>query len=194
MHAPTEVPSERRQHLVDTAVRLFYADGFHATGIDKILKEAGVAKMTLYKHFKTKEELILAALRRRDELWMNWFIAAVETRASAPAQRLLAIFDALQDWFDGRGPNPKFHGCAFINVAAEYADCDHPIHAVAAEHKRSVSAQILRWTTAAGAANPELLASQLLLLSEGAIVLRHVANDHSAAATARRTAEKLLFS
>jgi AcrR family transcriptional regulator len=194
MNNKSEISSERRQHLIDTALRLFYAEGFHATGIDKILKESGVAKMTLYKHFKTKEDLILAALRRRDELWMAWFTSAVETRATAPTQRLLAIFDALEDWFTGRGPNPKFHGCAFINVAAEYADCDHPIHAVAAEHKRNVSAQILRWTTAAGAANPQLLAAQLSLLTEGAITLRHVANDTTAADVARRTAEKLLFS
>ena len=80
----------RRDHLVDTALELFIRDGFHATGIDKILAESGVAKMTLYKHFKSKDELILSALRRRDERFRNWFMRAVESRAQAPRQRLLA--------------------------------------------------------------------------------------------------------
>lgn len=189
-----EIPSERRQHLLDTAVRLFYAEGFHATGIDKILKESGVAKMTMYKYFKTKDDLILAAVDRIFSLWSTWFVATVEQRAAAPAQRLLAIFDTLEDWFAGKGPGNCFHGCPLINVAAEYHEPHHPVHAAAAKHKLAVRSQILRWTTAAGASNPELLAAQLALLAEGAIVLRHVASDLTAAHTARLTAEKLLFS
>ncbi len=126
----------RRDHLVDTALELFIRDGFHATGIDKILAESGVAKMTLYKHFKSKDELILSALRRRDEHFRNWFMRAVESRAREPRQRLLAIFDALDEWFSGR----DFNGCMFINASAEFARPDDPIHvagqADAAKHAR----------------------------------------------------------
>ena len=85
----------RRDHLVDTALEMFCRDGFHATGIDKILAHAGVAKMTLYNHFRSKDELILAALRRRDEKFRNWFMRAVERLGKTPRNRLLAIFDAL---------------------------------------------------------------------------------------------------
>ena len=72
----------RRDHLVETAIRLFNRDGFHATGIDTILSEAGVAKMTLYKHFKSKDDLIVAALRRRDERWMTWFRGELKRRGT----------------------------------------------------------------------------------------------------------------
>lgn len=184
--------SERREHLVRTALELFYRDGFHATGIDAILAESGVAKMTLYKHFKTKEELILAALARRDELWMAWFVAAVESRASDARLRLLAIFDALNAWFLGTEAPGKFRGCAFINSAAEYADVSHPIHRLASEHKVKMQSQIAVWTRAAGVADAELLASQLTLLAEGAITLAHVTNNPNAAETARQIAERLL--
>ncbi len=126
--------SPRRDHLVDTALRLFYRDGFHATGIDKILAESGVAKMTLYKHFKSKDELILAAVRRRDEQIRNWLMRAAERRARAPRDRLLALFDALEEWFR----SDDFSGCMFINASAEFGRCDDPIHAAAAEHKRLV--------------------------------------------------------
>ena len=84
------MPSDRREHLLDTALSLFGTEGFHATGIDKILASAGVAKMTLYNHFRSKDELILAALRRRDERFRHWFVREVEHRAATPRDRLLA--------------------------------------------------------------------------------------------------------
>ena len=123
--------SIRRDHLVDTALNLFSRYGFHATGIDRILSESGVAKMTLYKHFKSKDELILAALRRRDELHRNWFMREVERLAAAPRDRLAALFTALETWFQ----SDEFSGCCFINATAEYSDKDDPIHAAAAAGK-----------------------------------------------------------
>ncbi len=178
----------RRDHLVDTALEMFCRDGFHATGIDKILAEAGVAKMTLYNHFRSKDELILAVLRRRDELFRNWFMRAIERRAESPRERLLAVFDALDEWFTGSG----FTGCMFINASAEYAAHDNPIHAAAAEHKRLVLAYIRGLAAAAGAKDSEALAQGLMLLSEGAIVMAHVAGQTDAARHARKVAEKLV--
>ena len=139
--------SPKRDHLVATALVLFNRDGFHATGIDKILAEAGVAKMTLYKHFKSKDELILAVLRRRDEEFRNWFIRAVEARAKTPRARLLVVFDAIAEWFDGR----DFSGCMFINASAEFAEADDPIHGAAAEHKRLILGYLREQAEAAGA-------------------------------------------
>ena len=124
--------STRRDHLVDTASRLFQRHGYHATGIDRILAEAGVAKMTLYNHFKSKDELILAALRRRDEQFRNAFMRNVERRAKDPRARLLACFDVLAEWFAESG----FSGCSFINAAGEFAAPDDPIHAACGENKR----------------------------------------------------------
>jgi len=178
----------RREQLIDTAVELFYRDGFHATGIDKILAQAGVAKMTLYKHFKSKDELILAALRRRDEQFRNWFMRAVEGRAADPRERLLAVFDALGEWF----ARPNFRGCMFVNASAEYCNCDDPINVAAAEHKRLVRNYVRGLAKDAAARDPDELADQLMLVIEGATAMAHTCAETGAAARARRTAEILL--
>ncbi len=180
--------SARREHLLDTALSLFRTDGFHATGIDKILAKAGVAKMTLYNHFRSKDELILAALRRRDESFRHWFIREVEHRATAPRDRLLALFDALGHWLAGDGGG----GCMFINAAAEYADCQHPIHAAAAEHKRLLTGYIRDLAEASGAADADRLARQLYILIEGAIVATQVCSRTDAAADAHDAAEAVI--
>ncbi len=172
--------ASRRDHLVNTALEMFCRDGFHATGIDKILAEAGVAKMTIYNHFRSKDELILAVLRRRDERFRHWFVRAVE--------RLLAIFDGLEEWF-GR---PDFTGCTFINAAAEYTAQHDPIHAFSAEHKRLVEGYVRELAQAAEAADPETLAGSLMLLIEGAIALAHVTGTSDWARHARAAAEVLI--
>ena len=180
--------SSPRDRLLDAALELFYRDGFHATGIDKILAESGVAKMTLYKHFRSKDELILAALRRRDEEFRNWIMRTVEKRAKSPRDRLLAVYDALEEWFGRRG----FHGCMFINAAAEYPDGRDPIHASCAEHKTLILGYLQGLAEAAGAGDPKELAEQLNLLSEGAIVMAHVCGDRTAARVAKKAARVLL--
>ncbi len=180
--------SHRREHLLDTALSLFRTDGFHATGIDKILATAGVAKMTLYNHFRSKDELILAALRRRDESFRNWFVRDVERRATKPRDRLLALFDALGHWLASDG----VAGCMFINAAAEYGDCDHPIHVVAAEHKRLLTGYVRDLAAAAGAIDADRLARQLYILIEGATVATQVCSRTDAARDARDAAELLV--
>ena len=181
--------TSRREHLVDTALELFYQDGFHATGIDKILAKAGVAKMTMYKHFKSKDELILAVLRRRDELFRNWFMREVERRAHTPSERLLALFDVYDDWLHDEGSS---HGCLFINATAEFAAQDDPIHVAAAETKRLVLTYVRNLAVAAGAQTPDGLAMQLVLLLEGATVTAQVTGNRETAREARKAAEILL--
>ncbi len=185
--------SAKREQLVDTALRLFYRDGYHATGIDKIIQEAGVARGTLYKHFKSKDDLILAVLRRRDEEFRAWFKTYVERAASAPQEKLLALFDGLAEWFDGKAfPGRAFHGCSFINASAEYSRLNDPIHRAAAEHKELMFEYTRDLATAAGYEEPDELARELLLLKEGAIVTAQVTGDFGAAARAKNIAKTLL--
>ena len=177
----------RRDLLVETAAKLFARHGFHATGIDRILAEAGVAKMTLYKHFRSKDELILAALRRRDEEFRNWFRRRVEARADTPRARLLAVFDVLAEWFE----QPDFAGCTFVTAAAEFHPAEDPIHAAAAEHKRLLLAFLRDLAGEAGARDPETLAQELGLLMEGATALAHVCGEKNLEAA--RHAARLLI-
>lgn len=176
----------RRDELVDTALRLFYTQGFHATGIDKILAEAGVAKMTLYKHFRSKDELIVAVLERRDEQFRDWLMAAMEKASPDPRYRLLAMFDALRDWFLGRAfEGLGFSGCAFINAASEFASHDHPAHRASSDHKQRIVDHLAHLSAEAGARNPRDLAEQLALLKEGAIVTAQVRGMAAAADIAK---------
>jgi AcrR family transcriptional regulator len=178
----------RRDHLVDTALNLFSHYGFHATGIDRILAEAGVAKMTLYRHFKSKDELILAALCLRDELYRKWFMGEIERLAASPQDRLLALFNALEIWFKSN----EFTGCCFNNAVAEFGDKNHPIHTAAAEHKRSVRDYIVNLTEAADATDPKVLADQLMMLMEGAIVSARVTGNAASARQAQSAAKVLI--
>ena len=182
------VASSKRDQLIDTALEIFNRDGFHATGVDKIIGEASVARMTLYKHFKSKDELILAVLRRRDEQFRNDFMRAVERLGKTPRDRLLAIYDVLGDWFAER----DFSGCMFINASAEFAPPDNPIHRAAGEHKTLMLRYITELAEAAGAPTPDELAASLMLLAEGAIVMAYVADDDKAAIRAKSAAEALI--
>src|SRR2546425_317876 len=100
---------DSRQRILDTAAELFYREGVQGVGVDRIAAESGLAKMTLYYHFKSKDELVVAWLRRRDEEWMSWLESAVERRDGT---RLLGVFDALREWFE----TPGFRGCAGAQV------------------------------------------------------------------------------
>lgn len=181
--------TSRREQLLETAVELFGQHGYHATGIDRIIAESGVAKMTLYKHFKSKDELILAALRRWDEQSRHWLISEVESRANEPGERLLALFDVLDEWFEQK----YFNGCMFINATAEYADQDDPIHAAAAEHKRLFRRYLREQAVAAGFVNADELTDQIVLLMEGAIVTAHVTGKQ-AGKSAKKAVQVLMAS
>ena len=185
-----DAASARREHLVETALRLFYEKGFHATGIDTILAESGVAKMTLYKYFKSKDDLILAALELRDRRWMGWFGEELKRRGKTPRQRLLAVFDILSDWFG----QDEFRGCLFLNAASEYSGLDAKIGDLAARHKRLIREELQRLAEEAGAGRPADVAEQLSLLVEGAIVMALVDKSPGWATTAKEAARVLIKS
>ena len=180
--------SAKRDRLIDTAIELFNRDGYRATGIDKILAESGVAKMTLYNHFGSKDELILAALKRRDARWRAWFGHALARRAESPRGRLLAVFDALEEWF----AQADFQGCMFMRAASEFCACDDPIHAASAEHQRLFLAELRDLAAAAGAQRPAKLAREILLLVMGAIVATQVNGPVDAGKAAKKAAEVLI--
>lgn len=171
-----------------TAWRLFYRDGLRVVGIDMILAEAGVAKMTLYNHFASKEELIIAILEKRDAEFRASLMARVESAGADSAARLLAVFDWLADWFAG----DDFKGCVFIRAVSEYPEPAHPIHQTAWRHKIAVKAFLADLCAGAGARDPAALAETLSLLIDGAIVTAHATQSTAPARSARAAATALL--
>jgi len=181
--------SSKREQLIETACRLFAKNGYHATGIDTILAEAGVAKKTLYTHFRTKDELILAALRKHDSEFRNNFMKSVEELVDTPEERLLAIFDVAKDWFSDN----KFYGCMFINAVGEYSEQNSAIREVCKEFKRLMRGYIKTLAEQAKLKDPEIIASELALLLEGSIVTAQVSEDNEKVAdTAKRIAKILI--
>lgn len=171
-------PKEGRARLVHAAIELVYSHGFQAVGIDQILAAAGVTKTTFYKHFESKDDLLIAAVRQRDQWEMQaWQIAVQKIAGDDPKQQLLAMFDVLDLWFNA----PDFRGCQFINAAAEFPNPHDPIHAVAAEHKRKTRDFFRDLASAAGAPHPESFADRYTALIEGTLVLRQVHGRDDAA-------------
>ncbi len=178
----------KRDELVQKALKAFYRNGFHATGMDMLVAETGISKTSMYKHFRTKEDLILAVLRLRDEHFRNWLYRRMEELADSPEQQLIAMFDALEEWFEESG----YRGCMFIKASSEYQDASHPIHQQSADHKRMLERHMTDLAEKAGLANPSALARQLLLLKEGAIVTAHLGHTDNPAQDAKAAALRLL--
>lgn len=187
-------PPSRRDELVDAALGLFLANGFHATGIAAILAAAGVNKMTLYHHFGSKEELVAAALELRDRRFRDWLFGRMVELAPGDARgQLLALFDALGEWFRGESAlDARFCGCAFIKAAGEYGDADDPAHRLAAAHKTQVLDGLAALCRQAGLADPDGTARRLALLKEGAITEAFVRGDVEAWRTAKAMAAGML--
>ncbi len=184
---PSDTPSAR-DRLIDTAMALFNRYGFHATGVDRIVAAAKVAKKTLYSHFPSKEDLILAALARKEAAFTEKFVPAVTANASDPRARLLALFEMAKGWYS----DPEFHGCIFVNAAAEYSEPGHPINACARRFKTQLRGFIRAQAKEGGAADPDRLADQVALLFEGATTVAQVSARPDAATTAKEIATTLI--
>lgn len=129
------VTPSARDRILETAQRLFYRHGIRAVGVDRIIAESGVAKMSFYRHFPSKKDLVVAFLERRHRFWMDWFTRRVRELAENRASPGLGIIaDALQEWFS----EPEFRGCAFINTVAELSEDSSEEHRIAADHKREL--------------------------------------------------------
>jgi AcrR family transcriptional regulator len=176
--------SPKREHLIATAFRLFYQDGYHAVGIDRILAEAKLAKMTLYHHFASKEELIVAVLERRSVQVNERIQTLLKEAGPSPRKRLLAYIDRYEAWFASK----EFNGCPFIRAVAEYPEIHSPVHQAAIRHKQSGIDTLLELLSGLGIAGPEPVAQQISLLIEGAIVTAHTFGNPAALAHARNAA------
>ncbi|MTD45501.1 TetR family transcriptional regulator [Conexibacter sp. W3-3-2] len=180
--------SAARDRVLHTATKLFHREGIRAVGVDRIAAEAGVSKMTLYRHFATKDELVAAVLVARDEPALALLAAAADHAEGGARGALLAPFALLDPWFASRG----FRGCPFMNARLELADADHPASVVAARHKAATRDHFHARAVAAGAADPDALADQLAILFDGAIVQAQLRDPASVAAAARAAATALV--
>ena len=180
--------ADKREHLIKVAAEIFNRFGYHAAGVDQVIAEAGIAKTTLYRHFKSKDELIVAALNRIDEDFRDQMRIAVDKVASEPKEKLLATFDFLEAWFN----DDVFYGCPFMGAASEHDDRDHPVFQAAILHKRLSLAYLEELAYAASLNNPKEIAAEINLLHEGAASVAHVSGKPEVATMAKSIAAKLI--
>jgi len=176
-----------RERLLAAADELFYEEGVHTVGIDRVIERAGVAKATLYNAFGSKDELIRAYLTRRHAVQRERITSALATRYETPRERLLGVFDVLGE----AAAEPGFRGCAFINASAE-SPPGGVVEEVADASRAWLQSLFVELARAAGAADPTLLARQLVLLYDGASVGARMDHDPGAANAARAVARVLL--
>lgn len=176
-----------KDQLLETAARLFYQNGYRAVGVDTITAESGIGKMTLYRHFDSKDELIAAYLQGSNARFWDEFEAVV---AAAPDARgkLLAFFESLSFYVT----HPECFGCPFLNAATEYPEADHPGHQVALQHKQSVRERFRDLAREAGARDPQSLADQLMLVMDGAYMAARMFGPENPGAQAGAAAAMLI--
>jgi AcrR family transcriptional regulator len=184
----TTPPQSARERILTAAYELFSRRGIRAVGTDEVIERAGVARATLYRHFATKDDLVLAVLQRREEVWTHGLIEdQSRQRGTTPEEQLLAIFDVMHDWFQLRD---GYEGCSFINVLLELG-ADHPAGRASITHIDHVRDIVRRRAVAAGLTDVEDFASSWHILMKGAIILAEV-GDLDAALRARKMARVLI--
>ncbi len=129
----TESESQARQRIINTALDLFYRQGYLATGINQVIAEAGVSKNTFYYYFPSKEDLCVAYLKERHKVWMGWLRSAID-KYGQPYERLMSVFEFLDSWLTGC----DFRGCAFLNIASEVPDVNNRIRKEVIAHKNEL--------------------------------------------------------
>jgi AcrR family transcriptional regulator len=156
-----------RERVLQAAYELFSRHGVRAVGVDTIIEKAGVAKMSFYRHFPSKDELVLAFLARREDLWTRaWLEGEVRSRAVLPEDQLLAIFEVFDGWFH----RDDFEGCSFINTLLEVSEPGHPIREASVTHLSAIRAFIAELAQKSGIADPDGFARKWHILMKGSIV------------------------
>ncbi|WP_103503376.1 MULTISPECIES: TetR/AcrR family transcriptional regulator [unclassified Streptomyces] len=181
---PRRSGAATRARILDTAAELFYANGLRAVSADRIIERVGITKVTFYRHFRTKDELIVAYLERRTA-WEHQ--AMDDVRAAAGDDIELAVARLAH----GMGTEicrPGFRGCPFINAAAEYADPDQPVRRLVATHREWFIGQLRELLTAAGIAHPEPAAQELMMLRDGAAIAGYLGDPTTVANALERAA------
>ncbi len=187
---PAAAESAVRQRILETASTLFYQRGVRAVGVDLVVAESGVAKTSLYRHFGTKDDLIVAFLEREDvEFWAQWDEVAAR-HADDPAGEI----EAHMRWIGKRLARASYRGCPQINVAAEFAEADHPAREVARRHMQAMRKRLAELARRLGAARPNELAAQLGVLVNGAFVSASMLTPDEATRVLLASARALLAS
>lgn len=187
MTQPAPPALTARDRILDTAFRLFYAHGPRGVGVDTVIADSGVAKATLYKHFPRKDDLVLAYLDRVDDVWFGQLRAAARASGDDPREQLVGLFDAL----DSARRRQGFHGCAFINTAAE-SPAGSDVHARTVEHKQVVRAWVTDLARRSGASDADLLARQLTVLIDGGLASGVLDADPETPAAVKAAARTLV--
>jgi AcrR family transcriptional regulator len=177
-----------RERLLEHADRLFYGQGLQTVSVHDVRAASGVSLKRLYQYYPSKEALIGAYLARRDQRWRAELRAFVTSIGETPAERILLVFDSLEAWFR----QPEFRGCAFINAFGELGEASSVVAEAARHHKAALFAFLLELASDTGATEPELLARQLAILVDGAIVSASFNGDPAAARWARDAAAILV--
>ncbi len=165
--ASSAPPAGARERILEAAYELFSRKGIAAVGVDTIVAEAGVAKMTLYRHFPSKADLAIAFLEQREERWTReWLQAEAMRRGTTPAERMLAIFDVFDEWF----ALETFEGCSFVNILLEISDHEDQIRLASVQHLANIREFVRGLADEAGVENPENLSRQWHILMKGSIV------------------------
>jgi AcrR family transcriptional regulator len=180
--------AEKREHLIEVATELFNRCGYHAAGIDRVIAEAGVAKTTLYRYFPSKEELIVAVLKRIDAQYREDMRQGVDGMTRVAREKVLATFDVLEDWFRGK----TFYGCPFMSAASEYNMRNSPVFQEVVLHKRLMIAYFEELARAAGFDEPARVGEEINLLHEGATAVAQVSGDPETARRAKAMAARLI--
>jgi AcrR family transcriptional regulator len=156
-----------RERILDTAYELFSHRGIHDVGVDELVERAGVAKATLYKHFPSKDELVLAFLKQREQIWTyGWVESEAQRRGATPEEQLLAIFDLFDEWFRC----DDFEGCSFVNTLLEFGGLDHPVGRASAEYLENIRSVVRSLALQAGLRDPDAFALSWHILMKGSIV------------------------
>jgi AcrR family transcriptional regulator len=179
-----------RERVSRAAYELFSRDGVRAVGVDAVIARAGTAKMTLYRNFPSKDDLIIDFLQRRERVWtQEWLQAESRRRGATPQEQLLTIFDIFSEWFE----KPDFEGCPFLTTMIEVSDREHPVYQAAVSHLANIRAYIEELAREAGIRDPGSFARKWHILMKGSIMAAHE-GDTAAASRAREMGELLLIS
>lgn len=176
------------EKLLLAARRLFCRAGIHATGITRILEEAGVARASLYTHYGSKENLLKAVFDTEANMWFHWFDLDLPGLKCSNKERILALFDLLENWFE----KEDFFGCVFINAVAEHEKDSAWVKDVAGAYRDQIIEKLRALVVESGAAGPDIVTQKLGLIIEGAIVTAMVTQSSQAAHIARLAAEDVL--
>jgi AcrR family transcriptional regulator len=184
----TSTHKSARERILETADELFYRDGIHAVGIDTIIEKSGVAKMSLYRSFASKDDLVAAYLEARSQRYWRWWDGVMAQNADQPRRQLPDLFEAIAV----RTRRPDFRGCAFVKAVAEFPEEGSRARVVALTHKRDLRKRLLKLCRSIGAHQPDVLSNQLLMLIEGAYSTAGILGKRDAVKATARAAEALI--